>query len=95
MDFSNINTKSFVLGAAVSGAIFASILAFQSVQKGNVDEKPYSTPDQPLRFATAKANNLTRMLDIDAVYEPSYVKGKVVLVTGKFYWYDRSLSTAN
>lgn len=83
MDFSNINTKSFILGAAVSGAIFASILAFQSFQKGNSPEQMYSTPDQPLRFANAKANNLTRMLDIDAVYEPSYVKGKVVLVTGK------------
>eukprot|EP01032_Pedospumella_encystans_P009907 gene9907-11622_t len=81
MDLSNINSKSFILGAAMSGAIFASILALRCFSKCGGD-KAFSTPDQPLRFATAKANNLTRMLDIDAVYDPSYARGKVVLVTG-------------
>jgi hypothetical protein len=45
--------------------------------------KKYSTPDQPLRFATAKANNNQRMLNIHSVYAPEYVRGKVVVVTGK------------
>ena len=91
MDLSNINSKSFILGAAVSGAIFASILALRCFGKCGGD-KAFSTADQPLRFATAKANNLTRMLDIDAVYEPSYARGKVVLVTGKLHFFLLSFS---
>src|SRR4051812_21709725 len=42
----------------------------------------YSIPDQPKRFANGKQQNNQRMLDIDSVYKPAYLKGKVVLVTG-------------
>jgi len=42
----------------------------------------YSTPDQPARFAQGKAEKNARMLDIDSVYKPEYLKGKVALVTG-------------
>jgi len=42
----------------------------------------YSLPDQPARFAKGKAEKNARMLDIDSVYQPGYVKGKTVLVTG-------------
>eukprot|EP00798_Chlamydomonas_sp_ICE-L_P007846 gene7846-1051_t len=45
-------------------------------------EVPYSMPDQPARFAKAKAEDNKRFLDIDSVYEPSFIKDKVVLVTG-------------
>jgi hypothetical protein len=43
----------------------------------------YSLPDQPQRFANAKKANCTRVMDIDALYNPSFVRGKNVLVTGK------------
>lgn len=42
----------------------------------------YSIPDQPARFANAKKENNKRFLDIDSVYNPAYLKGKNVLVTG-------------
>jgi hypothetical protein len=42
----------------------------------------YSIPNQPQRFANAKAEGNKRYLDIDSVYNPAYLKGKTVLVTG-------------
>jgi NAD(P)-dependent dehydrogenase (short-subunit alcohol dehydrogenase family) len=42
----------------------------------------YSIPDQELRFATAVKENNKRVLDIDSVYNPTYLKGKTALVTG-------------
>ena len=42
----------------------------------------YSIPDQPKRFAQAKTENNQRMLNIDSIYDPSFLKGKVALVTG-------------
>lgn len=44
--------------------------------------KEYSLPDQPARFAKAKAEKNARVLDVDSFYDPSSVKGKRVLVTG-------------
>lgn len=45
-------------------------------------EGQFSTPDQPARFARAKEENNRRYLDICSVYDPSYLKGKRVAVTG-------------
>lgn len=42
----------------------------------------YSLPDQPARFAQAKEENNRRYLDIASVYDPSYLKGLRVAVTG-------------
>mmetsp|Transcript_10605 Transcript_10605/g.20763 ORF Transcript_10605/g.20763 Transcript_10605/m.20763 type:complete len:356 (-) Transcript_10605:304-1371(-) len=42
----------------------------------------YSDPDQQRRFAKHKSDNNQRVLDIDSVYDPSSLKGKVVMVTG-------------
>jgi len=42
----------------------------------------YSLPDQPARFAQGKKEGNKRMLDIDSLYDPSFIKGKVTLVTG-------------
>jgi NAD(P)-dependent dehydrogenase (short-subunit alcohol dehydrogenase family) len=42
----------------------------------------YSIPDQPARFARAKKENNQRYLDITSVYDPSFLKGKRVAVTG-------------
>ena len=42
----------------------------------------YSNPDQPKRMALAKEEKNMRLLDIESVYDPSFVAGKTVLVTG-------------
>jgi NAD(P)-dependent dehydrogenase (short-subunit alcohol dehydrogenase family) len=42
----------------------------------------YSEADQPKRCAQAKADQNQRVLQIESVYEPAYLAGKVVLVTG-------------
>ena len=44
--------------------------------------KDYSIPDQPKRFANAKADKNTRFLDIDQFYKPGKFKSLNVLVTG-------------
>mmetsp|Transcript_20892 Transcript_20892/g.35409 ORF Transcript_20892/g.35409 Transcript_20892/m.35409 type:complete len:89 (+) Transcript_20892:72-338(+) len=45
-------------------------------------KKEYTIPDQPLRFAKAKEANNPRVMDIDSIYKPEFVKGKTVLITG-------------
>jgi hypothetical protein len=68
--------------AALAG-LAVGVLAFTALSRPkNEVESEYTTPNQPLRFAKAKAANNTRVLNIDAVYNPSYVKGKTILVTG-------------
>ncbi len=42
----------------------------------------YTIPDQPARFARAKAENNERYLNIESVYDGSYLKGKRVAITG-------------
>jgi len=42
----------------------------------------YTIPDQPARFARAKEEKNERYLDITTAYDPAYVKGKRVAVTG-------------
>ena len=66
----------YLAQAAARRAAASSRLAAASSAAG------YSTPDQPARFAKGKAEKNTRMLDIDKVYKPEYVKGKTVVVTG-------------
>jgi enoyl-[acyl-carrier-protein] reductase (NADH) len=46
------------------------------------DSDRYSLPDQAARFAKAKAENNERYLDITTVYDPAFLKGKRVAVTG-------------
>ena len=46
------------------------------------DSERYTIPDQPARFARAKAEQNERYLDIDTVYDGSYLKGKRVAITG-------------
>jgi NAD(P)-dependent dehydrogenase (short-subunit alcohol dehydrogenase family) len=42
----------------------------------------FSNPDQEARFAAAKKENNLRFLDITTVYDPSFLKGKRVAITG-------------
>ena len=42
----------------------------------------YSMADQPARFAKGKAENNKRMLELESMYSPDSVRGKVAVVTG-------------
>ena len=53
-----------------------------SYPKLSMSSKGYSIPDQPARFAQAKSSQNARFLDIESLYDPTYLKGKTVLVTG-------------
>lgn len=46
------------------------------------DSERYTIADQPARFARAKAENNERYLNIESVYDGSYLKGKRVAITG-------------
>ena len=46
------------------------------------DQGPLTNADQVARFAQAVAEGNKRVLDIDAVYEPGYLKGCRVVITG-------------
>ena len=48
----------------------------------NNDSQKYSIPDQPARFAKAQKENNQRYLDITTVYDPSFLRGKRVAITG-------------
>jgi NADPH:quinone reductase-like Zn-dependent oxidoreductase len=53
----------------------------------------YSDPDQAARFAKAKKENNQRFLDITTVYDPAFLKGKRVAVTGANRGVGLSLAT--
>jgi NAD(P)-dependent dehydrogenase (short-subunit alcohol dehydrogenase family) len=46
------------------------------------DAERYTIPDQPARFARAQAEKNERYLNIESVYDPAFIKGKRVAVTG-------------
>lgn len=48
----------------------------------SMSSERYTIADQPARFARAQSENNERYLDINSVYDPSYLKGKRVAVTG-------------
>ena len=82
MDLSNPNTKCFLFGAlGCAATVLVASAAFEFFHPKCCSKK-FSTPDQPARFAAAKANNDKRYLDITSVYQPDHVRGKVVVVTG-------------
>lgn len=51
-------------------------------KKSSTSVDKYSIADQPARFANAKKEASIRMLDIEKIYEPGFIKGKLALVTG-------------
>lgn len=69
------------LGGLVLGVALSYLLGFG----GSDDEESnkFSIANQPERHALALKNNNMRVIDIDLCYDPSYAKGKTVLITGK------------
>ena len=53
-----------------------------SMMSTAADGRVYSLADQVARFQRAKDENNARYLDIDTVYDGSYLQGKRVLITG-------------
>jgi hypothetical protein len=70
---------SFSLGVAALRFLQNALNAVGS----SSDSVKYSLPDQPQRFANDKKANNIRVMNIDAIYDPSFVVGKNVLVTGE------------
>lgn len=54
----------------------------RSIANQMSSETEYTIPDQPARFAKAKKEKNQRYLDIESVYDPAFLKGKRVAVTG-------------
>ena len=55
---------------------------FVSKKTTQLQMTTYSDPDQPRRYAAAQKENNQRYLDITTVYDPTYLKGKRVALTG-------------
>lgn len=72
-------TSGFSIARPTSNTFHRSI-ATPSALAMSADR--YTIPDQPARFARAKAEKNERYLDIETVYDPSYLKGKRVAITG-------------
>lgn len=53
-----------------------------SLVMSSSDIDRYTIADQPARYARAKKENNQRYLDIESVYDPSFLKGLRVAVTG-------------
>ena len=86
-----LKTSTFAF-AALSALTARQIIGFTIVSRripptyrlAMVDssKERYSIPDQPARFARAKAQQNQRYLDIASVYNPEFLKGKRVAITG-------------
>ena len=79
-----------VVGGALLGALgtaFAYTLHSLATRRsrsggGGGSSAEFSIADQPERFARDRLAKNVRVLDIDKVFEPSLLSGKVILVTG-------------
>jgi hypothetical protein len=75
-------------GAAFAGIVVGYLIGrskkstTSSVSSASASSSEYSIPNQPQRFARAKAQNNPRYINIDAVYKPEYARGETVLITG-------------
>jgi hypothetical protein len=67
---------------SIASGFRLSMRAATGVRSLSMSAGEFSIPDQPARFARAKKEGNKRYLDIDSVYNPSYLKGKTALVTG-------------
>jgi hypothetical protein len=76
----SINNHSILKSRLLARNIRISLT--MSSLSGNVQDQRYSLADQEARFTKAKDENNQRFLDITSVYDPSYLKGKRVAITG-------------
>jgi NAD(P)-dependent dehydrogenase (short-subunit alcohol dehydrogenase family) len=74
-------TATKTLATAFTTKTKTSSLAMAD-SNSNSDSDRYTIPDQPARFARAKAEKNERYLNIASVYDGSYLKDKRVAITG-------------
>lgn len=82
LSHATVGAIGFLGGALLFGFLRANRRKTDSI-KLTSEERGYSIADQPQRHAKALAEHNARKLDINSVYNPSYAKGKIVLITGK------------
>jgi len=69
--------------ASVAAAIFTAMgLSLATAKQARAEERKYSLADQVARFTRAKEEKNERYLNIESVYDGSWLKGKRVLVVG-------------
>jgi len=61
---------------------FAGIMAGMKLLSRLGVRRKYTIANQPARFARAKAEGNKRYIDLESIYDPAFIKGKTVLVTG-------------
>jgi len=69
-------------GAAALAALGFALASSKAAYAQPEGERVYSLADQVARFARAKEEKNERFLNIDSVYDGSFLKGQRVLVTG-------------
>lgn len=74
-----LSQTAIVQGFRIISKPLTGLRTTLKMSSGSTD---YSMPDQQARNAKAKEEGNKRMLDIDSFYNPSFLKGKSVLVTG-------------
>lgn len=78
--------RSLTLGLVIPNTMPRSMLQRSRhttiTAKDDISARVYSLADQVARFERAKAEKNERFLNIDSVYDGSYLKGKRVLLTG-------------
>jgi short chain dehydrogenase len=77
-----IKTLQRYYKASPASSLSSSSLKMSAAAAAADQQQRYSDPDQPARFAQAKAEQNQRYLDITSVYDASFLKGKRVAVTG-------------
>lgn len=75
----SVNVNAFSVGQKQASI---STFARSKTTLAMADSERYTIADQPARFARAKAENNERYLNIESVYDGSYLKGKRVAITG-------------
>lgn len=84
MNSNYIGLYLFALTACITTAFkhIRPIPAHLSNLQNTKKDDDYSIADQKARHAKALAEQNNRVINIDTIYDPSFVKGKKVLVTG-------------
>lgn len=80
---SKMKFSSESLGLALGGVFLGILIGRCMTRRSAEDEEDeFSIPDQPARYAAAVKRQNMRVLDIDLMYDASYARNKIVLVTG-------------
>lgn len=80
--FRSLAVFAFLSARASAFNSVGAPFAIKSSSALSMSAEKYTIADQPARFAKAKAEDNKRVLDIDSMYDGSYLKDKRVAITG-------------